>query len=106
MTPTCPPHYTCTFSPKNPPHYWAHWYDGGWGIIVAILALIALVTICCACAYWWSEARRRKLEYAQRERDRQQSLALEEQWTMQIDAAKGNPEMLKMVREMQQRARY
>lgn len=101
MTPTCPPHYTCTFTPKNAPHYWVHWWDGGWGIIVAILALIALVTICCACAYWWSEARRRKQEYNERERERQNSLAVAEQQTVQIDAAKGDPEMLKMVQEMQ-----
>ena len=99
MTPSCPPHYTCTFSPKNPPHYYLHWWDGGWGIVVAILAVLALVAICCTCAYWWSEIRRRKQEFSERERERQHGLAVEEQRTMQLDACKGNPELLAMVRE-------
>jgi hypothetical protein len=79
MTPACPPHYTCTFSPKNPPHYWAHWYDGPWGIVVALAAVAALT--------------------AEGERQRQHALAVEEQRTMQLDAAKGSPEMLKLVRQ-------
>jgi uncharacterized membrane protein len=101
VTPSCPPHYTCTFSPKNPPHYWAHWWDGGWGIVVAILAVLALTLAISLLAYWWSEIRRRKQQFNERERERQHDLAVEEQRTMQLDACQGNPELLAMVRERQ-----
>jgi hypothetical protein len=100
MTPSCPPHYTCTFSPKNPPHYWAHWWDGGWGIVVAITLVLALTLVISLIAYWWSETRRRKQQFTERERERQNTLAVEEQRTMQVDACKGNPEMLKLVKTM------
>jgi hypothetical protein len=68
---------------------------------VAILALAALVAICCTCAYWWSQLRQSKQQYRERERIRQHQLAIQEQQTIQVDAAKGNPEMLRMVRDMQ-----
>lgn len=101
MTPVCPPHYTCTFSPNNPPHYWAHWYDGGWGIVVTLVAISAIALIVSLMMYWWHESRSAKQEYHERERIRQNKLAIEEQRTMQVDSCKGNPDMLQLVRKMQ-----
>jgi hypothetical protein len=103
VTPTCPPHYTCTFSPKNPPHYWTHWYDGPWGIALAAAAIVALTIIVLTVVYYIKEHRSAKLDYQRRERERQNALAIEEQRTMQIDSAKGNVEMLRLVKEMQRR---
>jgi hypothetical protein len=99
MTPACPPHYTCTFSPKNPPHYWAHWYDGPWGIVVALAAVAALTAVLVTVAYYVREHRAQVLRIREGERQRQHALAVEEQRTMQLDAAKGSPEMLKLVRQ-------
>lgn len=114
MTPTCPPGYDCTFTPTPPPqpHYLGPWWETSWGIVVAGATLIALVAILCTMAVMWRDARSTRLnaEARQRELERQEqarreerdhALALEEQRTMQLDAAKGNPEMLRVVREMQ-----
>jgi hypothetical protein len=99
MTPNCPAHYSCTFTPLNPPHYYAHWYDGPWGIVVAILIVAGFVIVACTAFYYWKEHADTKRAAVERERGRQNQLAIEEQRTMQLDAAKGNPEMLKLVRE-------
>lgn len=100
MTPSCPPHYTCQFKPNNP-HYWAHWWDGPWGIAVSILMLVALCVIVAIIGYWWHEVHESKRRERLNREERANRLALEEQRTMQLDAAKGNPEMLKLVQEMQ-----
>lgn len=101
MTPYCPPHYTCTFSPKNPSHYWVHWYDGPWGVVAALVTIAAIALIVGLMTYWWSEDRRHRRDHSERERERTHRLAVEEQRTMQVDACKGNPDMLQLVRKMQ-----
>lgn len=101
MTPECPPGYTCTFDPIPPPehHYLGPWYETSWGIVVSILAIIALVVIVWILADAWLNWRQAKRAALEEEHRRQHELDLEEQRTMQLDAAKGNPEMLKLVRE-------
>lgn len=102
MTPTCPMGYDCTFKPRDlDPHYYAHWWDGPAGIVVAIVALVALCVIVATVAYWWHELRSKQMDRKAAQENRVNQLAIEEQRTMQLDAAKGDPEMLKIVRSMQ-----
>lgn len=105
MTPACPPGYQCQFDPVAPHHFYAHWWDGPWGIVLAILVVAAAVAILCTIAVQWHEAANNKRIVQQKERDKirdqEHARALEEQRTMQIDACKGNAELLAMVREMQ-----
>lgn len=102
MTPTCPTGYHCKFDPAKPVHYWAHWWDGPWGIVVAFAVVAALVAIICTIVVQWARIRGEKAERRAQTEERANRLAIEEQRTMQIDSAKGSPEMLKIVREMQQ----
>jgi flagellar biosynthesis/type III secretory pathway M-ring protein FliF/YscJ len=111
--PVCPPGYTCTFTPNHPKiPYDGPWWETTWGIVLAAGALIALVAILCTIAVMWRDARSVRLRaqadqrrYDQQERvrreEREHALAIEEQRTMQLDAAKGDPEMLRLVRDMQ-----
>lgn len=101
MTPVCPPGYHCRFDPVKHSHFYAHWWNGPWGIVVAILAVAGIVAIFCTIAVQWRQVRETKLHQALDRDTRMSQLAIEEQRTMQLDAAKGNPEMLKIVREMQ-----
>lgn len=113
MTPTCPPGYDCTFTKVGPPpHVYAHWWDGPWGIIVAAIAIVGVVIVLCFLIDAIKDARgarRQALGYreekamqaAEQREQRQHALAIEEQRTMQLDTAKGDPEMLRIVREMQ-----
>lgn len=69
--------------------------------MVTLVAVLAIALVIGLMTYWWSESRAAKAEYRERDRIRQHDLAVEEQRTMQVDACKGNPEMLKLVRGMQ-----
>ena len=102
MTPTCPKGYTCEFDPVVvEKHHLGPWWETGWGIVVGILVIVAVATVLITLAYYWLEARREKREERERAAERMHKLAIEEQRTMQIDSAKGDPEMLKLVRSMQ-----
>lgn len=104
MNPVCPPGYICRFVPVEKPYHYAHWWDTQWGIFVAVIALFALVLIVYTIAYYVHEHRKTVMQnISRRDELRQQrahDLAIEEQRTMQLDAAKGNPEMLKIVRQV------
>ena len=114
-SPVCPPGWTCTFHPpKAPEHVFDPWWTGPWGIVAAGAALLAAVIVVWIVSYYLHEAarsrraaeenaqRRREAITAERER-RDHERFLEEQRTMQLDAANGNPEVLRIVREMQER---
>src|SRR4051794_40989169 len=101
MTPTCPSNYHCKFDPIKPGYHWAHWWDGPWGIVVAVAIVVAVTIMVCTIAYQWKEIRDNRARYVATKEDRANKLAIEEQRTMQLDAAKGNPDMLKIVRDMQ-----
>src|SRR5436190_14611028 len=45
MTPICPPGYTCKFAPPKHHHYYAHWWDGPWGIVAVLVAIVALTIL-------------------------------------------------------------
>lgn len=103
MAPVCPPNYVCTFTPHHPQkHFVGPWYEGTAGIVVSIISIIAITIIVICGIYYAYKAGAERREQRVRDRERQFELAREEQRTMQLDAAKGDPEMLKMVREMQQ----
>lgn len=96
--PVCPPGWNCTF--KQPAeHFVGPWYEGTWGIVMAGVAIVAIVAILCTIAYYIHATRVAKLDAAEKKRKEQHELAMEEQRTIQADAAKGNPEMLKLIRE-------
>lgn len=101
--PVCPPNYECVFRPKPPPHYWAHWWDGPWGQWVTILAIIALAIVLGLTVVTTydhiTDRRRDKAREREDERLREHELAIEQQRTMQLDAAQGNLEMLKLIRD-------
>lgn len=112
MSPTCPPGYDCTFRVKDTPHFYAHWWDGPWGIVVAAATVACVAVVLVVVAYAIKDARaarHRSRDYreekamaaAEAREQRAHALAVEEQRTMQIDGAKGDPEMLRIVREMQ-----
>lgn len=70
------------------------------------MAIIAIIAIACLLAWLMTiisdskdATREKRFNSEERERQRQHDLAIEEQRTMQADAAKGNPEMLKIIRE-------
>lgn len=103
----CPADYTCNFTRVRPrviEHTIGVWWHGTAGWMVAIVLILTLASAISYIAYLSYEYRSEKREREKQERlmeaDRKQKLALEEQHTMQIDAAKGNPEMLKMIKEM------
>lgn len=104
MNPTCPTDYSCTFT-LTKPHVIVHtigpWYQGTAGWIVALVAIIALTCLLGYIADLVKERRDERQSSLEHERERKQKLAIEEQRTMQIDAAKGNPEMLTIVKDMQ-----
>jgi uncharacterized membrane protein len=100
MNPSCPTDYTCTFTPVHPriiTHTIGPWWHGAGGLVVAILAVIALVCLLAFVAHLISEARAERRNHEDIERERQNKLAIQEQYTMQIDSAKGNAEILKMI---------
>ena len=97
--PSCPPNYECDFVPKAPPHYWEHWWDGPWGIVVGIAALVALCVIVSVLAYYVHALIVDRRNRVARHEQRAHALAMAEQLTMQMDAAKGDPALLKLVRE-------
>ncbi len=99
MTPECPPSYTCTFNLKDLDP--GPWWLGDAGIAVAIVGIIALTIVLTSLAYWRHERKADRQRWQEREAERTHKLAVEEQRTMQLDSAKGNPETLKIVRDMQ-----
>jgi len=106
-SPVCPPGWTCKFIPPDPPPGPFHvWWQGPWGIVIGAATIVAVVIAVWIVAYYYNERARARAQERERREQRQNQLAVEEQRTMQIDAAKGNPESLKIVREMQQGGRY
>jgi hypothetical protein len=101
--PACPPNYTCTFTPKPPPqpHHIGPWWEGSWGTVALIVAIAAVTFVLCWLAYYWFEAVKDKRSRRTERERRDYDLALNEQFTAQIDMAKGDPEMLKIVQAQQ-----
>lgn len=101
MEPECPPHYICNFSPQPPPeHHWqGPWWETDWGIVVSILGVIGLTVAICWAVYYLHETHVARLQDKRQRDQRAYELAIEEQRTIQADAAKGDPEMLKLIRQ-------
>lgn len=110
MPPTCPTGYECTFVPKPVHHPFAGpWWEGPWGTVAALTAIVAVCVVLCVVllaikgayeARQWRIKARLDNESAERANaaNRAHELAIEEQRTMQLDACKGDKELLKMVR--------
>jgi uncharacterized membrane protein len=104
--PVCPPNYTCTFTPKPPEHHYiGPWWEGAWGTVATIVALVVVAFVLCWFAYYWYEAVKDKRERRAARERREYELALQEQFTAQVDMAKGDEAMLKIVQEQQRRVR-
>jgi hypothetical protein len=103
--PTCPPDYDCTFTYNPPGKTYDHWWDGPWGTVATIIAIVALTFMFCWLAYYWYEAVKDKRVRVSAREQRDYDLALAEQFTTQIDMAKGDPEMLRIVQADQRRFR-
>lgn len=97
---TCPEGYTCKFTKVKEP-FEGPWWEGAWGIVVAIGGIIAVTIILLTVAYYYKEHRDNIRRSKDLERERSNALAIEEQRTMQLDAAKGDKEMLKIVRALE-----
>jgi hypothetical protein len=103
----CPQDYSCQFTQVHPRviehiHNIGHWYNGTAGWIVAIIAIICITGLLAYIANFVHEGREARVQRMQRERELKHKTEIAEQLTMQLDACKGNPEMLKMVKELQQ----
>lgn len=102
MDVTCPVDYSCTFTllhPRVVSHTLGPWYQHTTGWIVALVAVLVLGAVLAYATTLAAETHRRRDAVRERETERAHQLALEEQRTMQVDAAKGDPEMLKLIRE-------
>lgn len=106
--PTCPAHYLCTFTPQQKfvvTHNIGAWWHGSGGLVVTILGIVAIAVAVIVLIVMTYDALGERADREQREHEkaleRKHDLEMQEQRTMQIDAAKGNPEMLKIVKEMQ-----
>lgn len=103
--PICPQDYSCTFTFTHPRVIVTHdvWWHGPWGISVAFVAIFAFAVVIGFTVYLILETRRkvqfRQQQYREIQDQRAHDLAIEEQHTMQADAAKGNLEMLKLIRQ-------
>jgi hypothetical protein len=107
--PICPQDYTCTFTPLHPRTVIEH--IGPWSHTWMLPALIIAWTVTMAVlaamlSKWLIEDRRVRRERAERiaaeEAERRHRLAIEEQRTLQMNEAKGDPETLKLMREILQ----
>lgn len=98
--PTCPPGYNCTFNHVKIPFH-GPWWEGPWGIALAVLVVIAITAILITIAYYIQQSKVVTASNRERAQIRANQLAIEEQRTMQLDAAKGNPDMIKIVRDLQ-----
>lgn len=114
--PQCPPGYTCTFTPIEPPETGPWWQVGDAGPVLTGLAIVGVVVMVCVLVYWVAQTRKaardaqssreaRELEERTAAATREHELAIEEQRTMQIDSAQGNPEVVRLVRDMQRPSR-
>lgn len=100
--PQCPQDYTCTFTPVHPRtiyHTVGPWWQhtAGWIVLIVAILAVTFITVWVIEAY---AASRRALRDKQDEQlERANKLAIEEQRTYQIDASKGNPELLKILKK-------
>jgi hypothetical protein len=106
--PVCPPNYDCVFTPHPPPQpeHVGPWWEGTWGTVATIAVIVAIAFILCWLAYYWYEAAKDKRGRRSAREQREYELALAEQFTAQIDMAKADPDMLKIVQEQQRARRY
>lgn len=99
----CPQDYSCQFTQLHPRvviHAIGPWWHGMWGVIVAISAISAIGCLLAYLIYIVAEHVKDNRNRIDKEKQRKHQMAMEEQRTMQLDAAKGNPEMLKLVKSL------
>ena len=100
-SPVCPPGYVCDFTPVAKPQPFHPWWEGPWPIVLTAAAIIAFVLAVWIVSYYWNERKAKKQQMIEGREQREQARFIEEQRTMQLDSAKGNPEAIKIIREMQ-----
>jgi uncharacterized protein HemX len=97
--PACPPEWVCEFSPvKDPGPQLPWWEQSGGGVLVGV-AIVGAIILLITLAYYVLEARKAKHNAQARIVEAKEKRLVEEQRTMQADAAKGDPEMLKLIRK-------
>lgn len=102
--PSCPLHYKCTFVPQERyvltrVHEIGPWWHGPAGIVLAALAIVVSGAVLAFIVHQIAKAKEEVRDARERQLKRQSKLAIEEQRTIQADAAKGDPEMLKLIRQ-------
>jgi Tfp pilus assembly protein PilE len=90
-------------TPPPPPEL--PWWQGSGGAVIAVIVAILVVALLAYLISYFGTALRERAEAkraaTQAALDRANRLAIEEHHTMQLDAAQGNPEVLKLVKQMQ-----
>lgn len=84
-------------------HQIGPWWHGPGGLVVAILAVIAItiavITAIVVTKNYFDSRNLSRQQHIETQEQHEHDLAMEEQRTLQADAAKGNPDMLKLIRE-------
>ena len=101
--PVCPPGFECTFTPKEPKHYFEHWWDSAWGFAAIVVALIAVCIIAAIFFDYIKYRRQQNMDLQNKREGRAHREAMMEQLTMQLDASDGDPEILNLIREQQKK---
>jgi len=95
-SPVCPEGYTCTFKPPKAP-YDGPWWETTWGIVIAGLVIVALAIVLLTIVNLRHQRQEVEGSRLERQREREHEETLAEQTTMQVDMAKGNPEMIRFL---------
>lgn len=103
MAAWCPQDYSCTFTQIHPrvitvTHNIGPWWHTWMGFAVAATVVVAIAVVLIYVASLVAQRVKAKHDREEAKLQRQAKKDLEEQRTMQMDAAKGNPEMLKIVK--------
>lgn len=97
--PVCPEHYKCIFTPpKSPPNYDV-WWQGPWGVVAGLAVIVAVTIVLGMIVTYWAQGRAEARRERGRVREQEHKRLMAEQLTMQMDSAKGSPELLKIIRE-------
>jgi hypothetical protein len=103
--PRCPVGWDCTYQWHNPNKVWHPWWQETEGTIAALVGIAAgaiIIMLLLAGLYKIWETRK---DDRREDLNRAHQLALAEQFTMQVDTAKGDPRMLEIIEGRQDNIR-